>query len=303
MLTKATSRLRELISGDRTVMAPGCYDAFSARLVQEAGFEATYFSMAGYHYAQLGLPHLGVTNMTEFIDHARKIAGAIDIPLILDAEHGFGTVFDIRRAVREFEKAGIAGLHMHDQVRGQGWMVRSDNVMADLMTIEGMAAKIQAAKDAQTDPDFVVIGRTESTRVSSEEAVARCNAYLAAGADLAMPMASPWLYYGRPSPAPREELHELLSGWVRDINGKIVIHSPFGIDFTEDELTELGVGMLVSPQACLGYAAAGVRDALAAMKQGNLAKYNESHPHLSLQAFGEVVDQWSYTDIAQRYNV
>lgn len=303
MLTKATTRLRELIAGDRTVVAPGCYDAFSARLVQEAGFEATYFSMAGYHYTQLALPHLGVTNMTEFIDHARKIAGAIDIPLILDAEHGFGTVFDIRRAVREFEKAGIAGLHIHDQVRGQGWMVRTDNVMADLLPIPKMQAKIQAATDARTDPDFVVIGRTESTRVSSEEAVKRCNAYLEAGADLAMPMASPWLYYGRSEPAPREELHQLLRGWVADIKGKIVVHSPFGIDFTQDELTELGVGMLVSPQACLGYAAAGVRDALREMRKGNLAVYNQTRPHLALGAFGEVIDQSSYTEIAQRYDV
>jgi 2-methylisocitrate lyase-like PEP mutase family enzyme len=303
VLTKATSRLRELIAEDGCVVAPGCFDAFSARLVQEAGFPATYFSMAGYHYSQLGLPHLGVANMTEFLDHARKIAGAIDIPLILDAEHGFGTAFDIRRAVREFERAGIAGLHIHDQVRGQGWMVRSDNVMADLLPIDAMATKIKAAKEAQTDPDFVVIGRTESTRVSSEEAVKRCNAYLEAGADLAMPMASPWLYYGRPSPAPREELHELLSGWVADINGQIVIHSPFGIDFTQDELSQLGVGMLVIPQACLGYAASGARDALAALQQGTLATYNQTRPHLSLGGFGEVINQPSYTEIAQRYQV
>jgi methylisocitrate lyase len=303
MLTRATAKLRELIAQDGCVMVPGCYDAFSGRLVQEAGFAATYFSMAGYHYSQLGLPHLGVANMTEFIDHGRKIAGATDIPLILDAEHGFGTAFDIRRAVREFEKAGVAGLHIHDQVRGQGWMVRSDNVMADLLPVDAMARKIAAAVEARTDPDFVIIGRTESTRVSSEEAVKRCNAYLEAGADMAMPMASPWLYYGRPSPAPREELHELLSGWVVSIKGPVVIHSPFGIDFTEDELTGLGVKMLISPQACLGYAASGTRDALHAFKAGALASYNESRPHLSLVGFGEVINQPSYTEIAQRYNV
>jgi 2-methylisocitrate lyase-like PEP mutase family enzyme len=303
VLGKATTKLRELLAEDGCLVAPGCYDGFSGRLVQEAGFPVTYFSMAGYHYSQLGLPHLGVANMTEFLDHARKIATAIDIPLIIDAEHGFGTAFDIRRMVREFEKAGVAGLHIHDQVRGQGWMVRSDNVMADLMPVEAMARKIEAAKEAQTDPDFVIIGRTESTRVSSEEAVKRCNAYLAAGADLAMPMASPWLYYGRPSPAPREELHELLRGWVNDIKGPIVVHSPFGIDFTEEELTGLGVAALVSPQACLGYAAAGARSALAAFKAGTLATHNETSPHLSLGGFGEVVNQPSYTDIAQRYNV
>jgi methylisocitrate lyase len=303
MVTRATTKLRKLIASDGAIMVPGCYDGLSARLVQRAGFAATYFSMAGYHYTQLGLPHLGVANLTEFIDHGRKIAGAVDIPLILDSEHGFGGAHDVRRAVREFEKAGVAGMHIHDQTRGQGWMVRNDNVMADLLPVEAMATKIAAAVDARTDPDFVIIGRTESTRVSSEEAVMRCNAYLEAGADMAMPMASPWLYFGRPKPAPREELHELLSGWVESIKGPVVIHSPFGIDFTADELTGLGVKMLISPQASLGWSAAGARDSLRAFKDGTLASYNQSWEHVTIAEFAEILDQTAYTEIAQRFNV
>lgn len=303
MTTKATTKLRELLAGPGTIAAPGCYDAFSARLVQEAGFPATYISVPGYHYAQLGLPHIGVATMTEFVDHVRKIAGAIDIPLIVDSENGFGGIHEVRRAVREFEKAGAAGLHLHDQARAMGWMVRTDNVMADIVPPKSMGGLIAAAKDAQTDADFVVIGRTESTRVSIEEAVMRCNVYVEAGADLAMPMLSPWLYYGRPSPAPREELHQVISTFVGEVKAPIVLHSPFGIDFTVDELTELGVGAWVSPQACLGYAASGVRNALAAMKAGTLAEYNKTTPHLALDAFGVVVNQPSYTDIAKRFEL
>jgi 2-methylisocitrate lyase-like PEP mutase family enzyme len=301
MAQKQTTALRELLAGDECVVAPGSYDAFTARLVQKAGFPATYFSMWAHHTTQLGLPHLGVTTMTEFAEHCARIVAAIDIPLLVDAEHGFGGVFETQRAMRLFERAGVAGVHIHDQTRGQGWMLRTDDKTAGLVDYETYGNRIAAAKDAVSDPDFVIIGRTESTRISSEEAIRRSNVAVEAGADLAMPMLSPWLYYGRPHPAPREELHAIIKSWQDQIKAPIVLHSPFGIDFTPDELTKLGVGMWVIPQATLGYAAAGARDALAALKAGTLPEHNKEHPHVEIGAFAQVADQASFTAIAQKY--
>lgn len=304
MPVKATSKLRELMAADGCIVAPGCYDAFTAEMVQEAGFPAVYLSAWGIHHTQLGLPHIGVLSLTEVVEQAHKIAAAVDIPLIVDAEHGFGGPFEVRRAVREFETAGVAGIAIHDQVRGQGWMLRTDDVTAALVTDEQMTSKIAAAKDAQTDPDFVVIGRTESARISAEESVRRAQLWAGAGADLAMVIASPWLPYYRPDvTVPRDEFHQMLRDWMAAIDAPLAIHSPFGIDYTISEVNELGLGMWIIPQACLGFAAASVRNALQAFGKDELREFNNNHAHLSLAGFSEIVNQSSYSEIAQRFNV
>jgi methylisocitrate lyase len=183
-------------------------------------------------------------------------------------------------------------------------MVRTDDETADLVSIEEMSAKIEAAKDVQTDPDFVVIGRTESSRNSADEAVRRCNAWIAAGADLAMPMLSPWLYYRRESPAPREELHGIVRKWVAEINAPIIIHSPFGVDFTTREVEELDVGVWVISQASLIFGAATTREALAALKDdGTLRDYAKRRPNLTHADLAEIFDHHKYTELAQRFGV
>lgn len=304
MPVKATSKLRELMAADGCIVAPGCYDALTAQMVQEAGFPAVYLSAWGIHHSQFGLPHIGVLTVTEVAELARRIAAAVDIPLIVDVEHGFGGPFEVRRTVQELEGAGAAGIAIHDQVRGQGWMLRTDDVTAALVTEEQMTSKIAAAKDAQTDPDFVVIGRTESARISAEESVRRAQLWAAAGADVAMVIASPWLPYYRPDiTVPRDEFHQMLRDWMAAIDAPLAIHSPFGIDYTISEVNELGIGMWIIPQACLGFAAASVRNALQAFGKDELREFNNSHAHLSLAGFSELVNQSSYSEIAQRYNV
>jgi 2-methylisocitrate lyase-like PEP mutase family enzyme len=300
---KLTSKFRQLVAGQGCVVAPGCHDAMSARLIEEAGFPAAYLTLAGYHYSQLGLPHLGIATLTEWADHVHKIATAVDIPLIVDAEHGFGGPLEVRRAISELENAGASAVHIHDQARGLGWMVRSDDKTADLLGIDEMSAKIAAAVDVRSDPDFVLIGRTESSRESADEAVRRCNAWIDAGADLAMPMLSPWLYYRRESPAPRDELHGIVRKWVAEINAPIIIHSPFGVDFTVRDVEELGVGIWVISQASLIFAAATTREALAALKDGTLREYAKRRPNLTHADLAEIFDHHKYTELAQRFGV
>jgi 2-methylisocitrate lyase-like PEP mutase family enzyme len=126
---RATTRLRKLLEGPRILLAPGAYDALSARLIQQAGFEAVYVTGAGVTISLLGEPDVGLTTMTEMVDQARRIVAATDLPVIADADTGYGNALNVMRTVREFERAGVAAIHLEDQEtpknavtsRASGW--------------------------------------------------------------------------------------------------------------------------------------------------------------------------------------
>jgi 2-methylisocitrate lyase-like PEP mutase family enzyme len=177
-----TAQLRALLRRDGMIVAPGAYDCIGARVVEQAGFAALYMTGAGTA-AMLGYPDYGLVTMTEMAENAGRLAAAVTIPVIADADTGYGNELNVTRTVREYQKRGVAGLHLEDQ----GFPKKCghlDNKV--VIPLEDYLAKIRAAAAARTDPDFLLIARTDSRAVIGfEEAVRRMNAGLAAGADMA----------------------------------------------------------------------------------------------------------------------
>lgn len=175
-------QLRALLAGAETVVAPGAYDALSARLIEEAGFQAVYMTGFGTAASLLGRPDIGLLSGSEMIDNARRIAGCVAIPVIADADTGYGNPINVIRTVRDYERAGVAGVHLEDQVMPKRCGHLSGKV---LVPADDMVAKVRAAVAARTDPDFVVIARTDARAVEGlRAALDRAARYLEAGADV-----------------------------------------------------------------------------------------------------------------------
>lgn len=181
-MTSNAARLRELLQRDRLLVAPGAYDAISARTIEQAGFEAVYMTGSGTS-ASLGFPDLGLVTLTEMADNAGVITRSIGVPLVADADTGYGNELNVTRTVREYEARGVAGLHIEDQVAPK----RCGHLDGkEIVPREEFVIKIRAAVQARRDRDFVVIARTDARAgLGLDEAIARANDALAAGADMA----------------------------------------------------------------------------------------------------------------------
>jgi 2-methylisocitrate lyase-like PEP mutase family enzyme len=176
------ARLRALVDRRAGLVVPGAYDGVSARLVERAGFEAVYLTGYGTSAARLGLPDLGFAGLAEMADAVRHLAAAVGIPLIADADTGYGGPLAVQRTVRAYQAAGAAALHLEDQV----WPKRCGHLAGkEVVPAEEMVAKLAAAVAARTDPDLLLIARTDAIAVSGfDDALARARAYAAAGADV-----------------------------------------------------------------------------------------------------------------------
>ena len=179
---RSSPTLRELLAGRGPVLAPGCYDALSARLVEEAGFAAAYMTGFGSSAGHLGRPDVGLMTMSEMVDNARRIVAAIGIPLIADADTGYGNPINVIRTVQEYERVGVAAIHLEDQLAPK----RCGHLEGkQLIPAEEMAAKLRAAVSARTSPDFLLIARTDARAVEGlDAAIARARLYREAGADV-----------------------------------------------------------------------------------------------------------------------
>jgi len=176
-------RLRARLTSGPVIVAPGIYDAYGARLVEQAGFEAAYMTGNGVSASLLGRPDVGLVDLTLITDHARRVASCVDIPLICDADTGYGNAVNVRRTVQEFEAAGVAAIHIEDQVSPKrcGQLPGARPVIG----LDEAAGKIAAAVAARRDPDFIIIARTDSAEAHGlDEAIRRGKAYLEAGADV-----------------------------------------------------------------------------------------------------------------------
>ncbi len=181
-MTDARRELRRLLAGPEMLVAPGGYDGITARLIEQAGFSAVYMTGAGTA-ASFGLPDYGLLSMTEMVGNAARMASATRLPLIADADTGYGTELNVVRTVREYERAGTAAIHIEDQVSPK----RCGHLDGkELVSRDEFVAKIQAAVAIRQDRDFVIIARTDARSVAGlDEAIARANLALTAGADLA----------------------------------------------------------------------------------------------------------------------
>jgi 2-methylisocitrate lyase-like PEP mutase family enzyme len=173
--------LRTLLAGPDMLVAPGAYDGLTAKLIQQAGFSAVYMTGAGTA-AALGYPDFGLVTMTEMVANAARIARAVTLPVIADADTGYGNELNVVRTVQEHERAGTAGIHIEDQVSPKKCGHLDGK---EVLPPDEYLAKIRAAVAARRDPDFLVIARTDARAVLGfEEAVHRSNAALGAGADM-----------------------------------------------------------------------------------------------------------------------
>lgn len=180
----SSTRLRGLLSENSFIVAPGAYDCISAKAVEMAGFHAIYMTGMGTSVSRLGLPDYGLATMTEMVANAAAMAGCVETPIIADADTGYGNELNMVRTVREYERAGVAGIHIEDQVfpKKCGHLDKKQVIPRD-----AFISKIRAAVDARRDEDFVIIARTDSNAVLGfNEAILRANAALEAGADMAL---------------------------------------------------------------------------------------------------------------------
>lgn len=289
MKPRASTRLRALIARGPTLYVPGCYNAMSGKVLAHAGFEAIYMTGYGTSLSLTGLPDVGLTTMSEMVANARYIASATDLPLIADADTGFGNAINVMRTVREYISAGVAGLHMEDQVSPK----RCGHVAGrQVIPLEEAVGKVRAAVDTRNelDPDFVLIARTDARGASGgslDEAIRRANAFLAAGADLAF----------IEGPTAREEVERI----CREVEGP-VFYNMTGVSprFTLQEMRDMGIAVCISPNAMLRSALGAMHDLALRMKQdGPVAEtqFMESfkqHPLGDLHTFAgfDQVRQW-----------
>lgn len=176
------ARLRRLMAEPGLVMAPGVADALFAKLVARHGFQTVYMTGAGTTAVRLGMPDVGLLTMTEMVDNAARIADSSGLCVIADADNGYGGVLNVRRTVQSFERAGVAAIHIEDQV-----MPKRCGHLAGKQLIETneMLSKIKAACDARVDDDFMIIARTDAIAVEGfEAAIERAALYREAGADM-----------------------------------------------------------------------------------------------------------------------
>ena len=182
MTERATATFRRLLAGPDVIMAPGAPDPFYARLIAHKGFPAAYMTGAGATAVRLGMPDIGLLTLTEMVDNAARIVDASGLPVIADCDNGYGGPMNVRRAIQNYERAGVAAIHMEDQIIPKRCGHLSGK---QLIPAAEMVAKIKAAVDAKSDADFVVIARTDAIAVEGfDAAMDRAALYEEAGADM-----------------------------------------------------------------------------------------------------------------------
>lgn len=237
-MTPPTRRLRELLEAPPIIRSLGVYDAFSARVLEEAGCQMLFLGGFGVAASRLGLPDIGLLTLPEMTDALRAVTRAVRVPVVADGDTGHGDLPNVQRTVREFELAGAAGILLEDQQ----FPKRCGHFDGkQLIAAEEMVLKLRAALDARTDPNFVLIARTDALAIEGfDAAVDRARRYAAAGADLCFVEA----------PATRAEVERL----PRSVGHPLLVNMLTGGRtpiFSAEELEQLGYRITVCPVAPL----------------------------------------------------
>jgi 2,3-dimethylmalate lyase len=254
---KRTARLRELINSPDILSAPGAYDAFSAKMVEQAGFQAVYMSGFSVAASAVGLPDIGLLTMTEMVSNARHMADAVSIPVIADADTGYGNHLNVMRTIEEYERAGIAAVQIEDQVSPK----RCGHMEGHkLIPAEEMTAKIRAAVRAKKDPDLVIVARTDAISAEGfDEAIRRGNLYHEAGADL--------LFIEAPTAV------EQLSRIPKLINGPTLVNlAPKTPYLQVKEYEKMGYALAIYPPLSITCVYAALKEKLAELKRDGMNK-------------------------------
>jgi 2-methylisocitrate lyase-like PEP mutase family enzyme len=286
-VTKHTARLKALLAARAATILPGTPNALFARVIAAQGFAAVYVTGAGIANMSLGMPDIGLVTISELADHVAAIADAVGVPILADADTGFGNALNVGRTVRQLERAGAAGIQIEDQVfpkkcghfSGKGVVACGE-----------MVAKIKAAVDVRSDPDLQIVARTDARAIEGlDAAIARAQAYAEAGADVTF------------VEAPRDvgEMRRIAS----EISVPQIANMVFGgltPALPHSELAKLGFGGVLYANAALQAALKSVNDVMAALKRdGSLAQVADR-----LAGFEErqqAVDKPRYDELEQRY--
>ena len=252
-MTSTRKTLRALVEARRGVLVPGAFNALSAKVVEDLGFEALYVTGAGVTNMWFGLPDQGFMGLAEIADHTARIRDAVELPLIVDADTGFGNALNVRHAVRTLERAGADCIQLEDQVAPK----RCGHFNGkEVISTEEAVSKIKAAVDARRDPDLLIMARTDACATQGfEAAVERAQRFAEAGADLLFVEAvtTPEQIRDLPRRLSTPQLMNMVIG------GKTPI-----TDSTE--LQELGYGVVLYANAALQGAVAGMQKALGVLK-------------------------------------
>ena len=273
-----TARMRAFLQAPGMVIAPGAYDGLTAMLVAQAGYQAVYMTGAGTSVAH-GYPDFGLLTETEMVANAARMARAVDIPLIADADTGYGNELNVIRTIQDYERAGVAGVHIEDQVSPKRCGHLDDK---ELVPTEDWLAKIRAACHARRDPNFLVIARTDARAVFGfQEALDRASAAVAAGADMIFVEA----------PATMEEVAAI----PRRIGAPCLLNVVWGgktpdIDFRDAE--KLGYRLTIVPGLLFKATIAACDAALAGLK--------EQHRHPEPAGRMTVADAFGRVGAAER---
>ena len=284
---RPTTRLRQMLAEPGIIVAPGAYDGFSARLIEAAGFKAVYMTGAGTAASHLGQPDLGLTTLTEMATHASHLASCISLPLIADADTGYGNALNVVRTVREYEKAGVAGLHLEDQVAPKKCGHIAGKQIVDA---KEFAQKIRAAVEYKTDPDLVIIARTDARAVSGlDDAIARANLYREAGADV--------IFFE--APQSREEIERV----AREVKAPLLANMVQGgrtPGLKVTELDQLGFKIVIFPGVCMRAAVPAMETALAQLKQSGTDWPKDGPVMGPMDIFRKVGFDW-WHDVEERF--
>ena len=252
MLTMSPNALRDLLSQPEILIAPGAADAMTARLIEDSGFRTLYASGAGIANVQFGLPDIGLLTMTEMVEPIRRIVEAVDIPVIADADTGYGNAINVTRTVQVFEDAGVAAIQLEDQVTPKKCGHFNGK---EVIPAEEMAQKIHAA--ARARKEMLIVGRTDSLATHGmDEAIRRANLYAQAGADIIFVEA----------PTQKEQIAEL----PKRIQAPLLFNMTEGAKtpiISHDELCEMGYRIVIHPNLAMRIAARAVQSALAVLQK------------------------------------
>jgi len=249
---KKTTRLRKLIQRKEILVAPGAYDALSAKMIEGVGFKAVYMTGFGTAAAIFGVPDIGLLTMTEMVENVRRISDAVEVPVIADADTGYGNHLNVARTVEEYEKAGVAALHIEDQIAPK----RCGHMEGHrLIPEDEMAGKIRAAVSSRKDGDLVLIARTDAISAEGfDEAIRRGNRYVKEGADVVF------------VEAPRSV--EQLAKIPRLVKGPVLVNvAPKTPALHYKEYEKMGYAMVIYPPLSLTAAYMAIRETLQELKE------------------------------------
>lgn len=303
MKRRKTSILREMLRGSDLIVKPGAYDALSAQIIERAGFSVVGLSGYGISVSLLGKPDVGLVTMTEIVDACRRVAAAVDIPVIADADTGYGNAINVMRTTEEFILAGAAAIHIEDQVSPK----RCGHVAGkQVIGIDEAVGKFRAAARVrdELDPDFVIIARTDARGVrggSIEEVVRRANAYAEAGADMIFPEGLTSV----------EEVRRVCSEVHVPVHYNRTGVSPM---LDRAELTACGVRMVSNATGIMRAAARAMVDYMASFKQDDadfmkafLAEISnhpvgDMHTFVGFRKFAELEAEYLPSDESAKYD-